>query len=63
MLVAAHLNPHISIDNVIPDELKNISDESIAYILQRIPAIQTTNPNNDIFGIRPINVQQNRFEL
>lgn len=62
MLVAAHLNPNISIDDVLPIELKEISDNSIKYILQRIPALNEDRPNNLSFGARIVNTKENQYQ-
>ena len=63
MLVAAHLNPNILIDEVLPSELKEISDESISYILQRIPALCANQQKENKFGERIPNVEQNQYQL
>lgn len=63
MLVAAHLNPNILIDEVLPPELKEISDESISYILQRIPALSAYQQKENKFGERIPNIEQNQYQL
>ena len=56
MIVAANLNPNISLEKIIPAELKELSQRAIEYILQKIPALNETTPTNDNFGTRVINV-------
>lgn len=62
MFVAAHLNPNLSIDSVIPEELQTISEEAVAYILQKIPALNEIHQIIRPFGARMINVNENQYE-
>ena len=60
-IIAAYLNPNLSIVDVIPEWLKDLADVALNYILNNIPAAQLINPNSG-FGARPIYAHKNEFE-